>query len=154
MWRVLGGDHRNSVPLLGGEATEHVQHLRRLAHRLPDVAQSVGETFETAGVRRDVHVTLDQAAELGLKVDGSMKLVVAELVVDRVPDGVRRRLGNTHDRANVLGHGVVKPAQDALVDHDPVRITAVGAGGRRSEVKAETELADEGIEEASPLGVV
>ena len=71
-----------------------------------------------------------------------------------MPRAICRRLGNAHDSANVFGHGVVKPASDALVDHDPVRITAVGAGGRRSEVRAETELADEGVEEASPLGVV
>jgi hypothetical protein len=54
--------------------------------------------------------------------------------VDRVPNGVRRRLGNTHNRADVLGDGVVKPAQDALVDHDPVRIMAVGRGGGRGEM--------------------
>jgi hypothetical protein len=54
---------------------------------------------------------------------------------------------------DILGHGVVQPAQNALVNHDPVRIVAVGGGGR-GEVRAEAKLANEGVEEASPFGVV
>jgi hypothetical protein len=110
--------------------------------------------LESPGVRLDVHVSLNQVAELGLEVDSSVQLVVSELILDRVPDGERRCLGSTHDRPNVLGNGVVEPAQDALVHHDPLRIATVGGGRRRSEVGAEPELADEGVEEASPLGVV
>jgi hypothetical protein len=121
---------------------------------LPDVAQCVGQALETPGVRRDVHVALNQAPELRLEVDSAMKLVITELVMDRVPDGVRRRLGNAHDRADILGDSVVNPAQDALVDHDPVRITAVGGGGGRSEVRSEAKFPDEGIKEAPPLAVV
>ena len=41
-----------------------------------------------------------------------------------------------------------------MILHDPVPITAIIGGWRRREVGAEAELADEGIEEAAPLGVV
>jgi hypothetical protein len=30
--RILGGDHRHDVAILGRKVVEHVQHLRRLAH--------------------------------------------------------------------------------------------------------------------------
>jgi hypothetical protein len=93
VWRVLAGDDGDGVPVLWGEATEHVQHLRHLAHQLADVAQCVGEALEVAGVHHDVHVTLNQVTELGLKVNNSVKLVVPELVVDRVPDGYAIALG-------------------------------------------------------------
>jgi hypothetical protein len=92
--------------------------------------------------------------ELGLLVDGAMKLMVAKLRLDRAPHLVRCRLGNTNDGANVLGDGVVQPAEDALVDHDPVGIMAVGGGRWRHKVGLEAELPDDRVEEAVPLDVV
>jgi hypothetical protein len=65
--RVLAGDHRNSVAILGGETPEHVEDLRCLAHRLADIAQRVGELLQLAGVGLDIHVALDQAPELSLR---------------------------------------------------------------------------------------
>jgi hypothetical protein len=96
----------------------------------------------------------DQASKLRLEVDSAMKLVITKLVVDRVPDGVRRHLGNAHDHADILGDSVVNPAQDALMDHHPVRITMVCGGRGRSEVRGEAKLPDESIEEEPPLVVV
>ena len=64
MRTVLRSDHGNSVAILGAEATEHVENLGGLTQRLTDVAQSVSELLDVAGVRRDVHVALDQAPEL------------------------------------------------------------------------------------------
>lgn len=83
-----------------------------------------------------------------------MKLVIPELVMDRVPDSVRRGLGSADDGANVLGDGVIEPADDALVDHGPLAITAVGSGRRRGETRADAKFADECIEKAPPLGVI
>jgi hypothetical protein len=143
--RDLGGDHGHGVTILGVEPAEEVQHLRRLLHRLPDVAQCVGQALEMPGVRRDVHVALNQASELCLEVDSAMKLLITELVVDRVLDGVRRRLGNAHNRTDILGDSV---------DHYPVWITTVCGGRGRSEVRSEAKLPDESIKEAPPLAVV
>jgi hypothetical protein len=42
------------------------------------------------------------------------------LVVDRLPDLVRRSLRGADDGSNVLGDGVVHLAQDALIHHDPI----------------------------------
>ena len=104
------------MAILGGETAEHVEDLGGLAHGLPDVAQSVGKLLQAASVGLDVHVALDPAPELGLQVDSSMKLVIAELIMDRVPYGVRGGLGS----ADILGHSVVDPAEDALVYHGPL----------------------------------
>jgi len=61
---------------------------------------------------------------------------------------------NANNGANVLGHGIVEPGKDALVDHDPLVITAVCAGWRGREVRTETKFANESIEETAPLDVV
>jgi hypothetical protein len=92
--------------------------------------------------------------ELGLLVDGAVKLMIAELVVDRVPDGERRGLGSADNGAHILGHSVVEPAEDALVYHRPLWIMTVGRGGRRGKVRSDAEFADECIEETPPLGVI
>jgi hypothetical protein len=42
----------------------------------------------------------------------------------------------------------------ALIDHDPVRVGALGSGWGSGDVAVETELADHQIEEALPLLVV
>ena len=151
---VLGGDHRDGVLILGGETTEHVEDLGRLAHGLADIVQGVGELLQLAGVGLDVHVALEQAPELSLQVNGSVKLVIPELIMDRIPDGVRRGLGVVDDGTNVIGDGVVEPARDALVYHGPLAIAAVGGSRRRGEMRADAEFADEGIEKAPPLGVI
>jgi hypothetical protein len=83
-----------------------------------------------------------------------VKLVVPELILNGVPDGVGVGLGGAHDRSDILGHGVIELAQDALVDHGPIWITVVGGGRSGGEVGAEAEFDDEGVEEASPLSVI
>lgn len=77
------------------EATEHVEHLRCLLNRLADVVEGIGEVLEAASVGGDVHIALHQIAELRLQIDSTMQLVVLKLIMDRVPDRVRRGSGNT-----------------------------------------------------------
>jgi len=134
--------------------TKHVEDLARLANWLPDIAQSVSKLLQPAGVGGDIHVALNETPKLCLEVDNAVEFLVPELIVDGSPDGVRRGLGRAYDGANVLGHGVVQPTEDALVCHGPLRVTAVGDGGRREEVRSEPKLADESVKEAAPLGVV
>lgn len=56
--RFLSGDDGHGVMKLRGETAKHVDHLRCVAHRLAQIAKTVGEALEMAGVRGDVHVTL------------------------------------------------------------------------------------------------
>ena len=82
--------------------------MGRLTHGLPDVAQGINELLQLASVSLYVHVALDQQApKLGLylgKLNCSVKLMIPELIMDRVPDGVCRSLGATDNGANVLGY--------------------------------------------------
>jgi hypothetical protein len=132
--RILVGDDGDGVAVLGGKPTKQVQNLRRLAHRLTDVAKCVGEELEAAGIGGDVHVALDQVAKLGLEVDDTMKFVVAELGTNSLPDLVGVVLGAADKSTNVRGDGVEQPGNDALINHPPFRIASVVSGGSGSEV--------------------
>ena len=142
------------MTILGVEAAEEVEHLAGLTNGLADVVQGIGELLEPPGVRGDVHVTLKKIPELGFEVDSTVQLVVPELVVDGVPDRVRRSPGCADDGADILGDGVVDPAQQAVIADDPVRVATVGRGGRGRQMRTEPELPNEGVEEAAPLRVV
>jgi hypothetical protein len=54
------------MAVLGAEPTEKGEHLAGLADGLADVVKGIGELLEMAGVTGDVHVALDEIAELGL----------------------------------------------------------------------------------------
>ena len=90
--------------------------MANLAHRLANIAETIGELLEVLGVLSNVHVALDKTPELGLKVDCAMKFVVAELGVDAVPDAVGGGVRRANDGAHVLGDRVVQPTQDALIE--------------------------------------
>jgi hypothetical protein len=152
--RVFGDDHWNGVVVFGAETTEHIENLGRLMHGLTDVAQGIGELFETANVGRHVHVPLDQAPKLCLEIDGAMKLMIMELIMDGVLDGVGGGFRNMNDGTNIFGHTIVKPAEDTLINHDLVRIVAMESGWRGRKVGAKTKFADESIKETMPFYVV
>ena len=142
------------MAVLGGEAADQVQNLAWFRDGLADVAEGVGELLEPGGVLADRHVSLVEAAELRLKVDRTVELVVAEHVVDALPDLVRGGVGGASEVEDIPGHGVVQPADDALVDHHPLLIAALSAGRRHGDVCGEAELVDDGVEEAPPFRVV
>ena len=83
--RPLGGDDRLDVTVLGVEAAQKVQNLTGLGDGLADVAQLVGDPLEGGAVLVDRRVTLDGGAELGLKVDGAVQVVVEEEPLDVAP---------------------------------------------------------------------
>lgn len=97
---------------------------------------------------------MDQAPELCLEIDGTMKLMITELIMDGVLDGVGGGFRNTNDGTNIFGHRMVKPVEDTLINHDPVRIAAMESGWRGRKVGAKTEFADESIKETMPFYVV
>lgn len=151
---LLGGDHWNGMPIARVELAQEVEHLACLANGLADAAEGIGELLQAAGVGGDVHVALNKVAELSLQVDGTMKKVVTELLLDAVLDRVGSWLRHPNNGEDVLGDRVVDPAQNALIDDSPVRIMALRRGWGRGKVRAEAELADECVEERAPLGVV
>jgi hypothetical protein len=142
------------MSVFGREAAEHVEDLGGLTHWLPNVAQGIRETLEFAGVSSDVHVPLNQVAKLRFKVDGTMELIVAELSMDNAPNLVGRGLGGAHDGTNVFRHGVIEPAEDAVVSHGPIGITTIVRGWRGGEVGFESKLADDSVKEFTPFGIV
>jgi hypothetical protein len=97
---------------------------------------------------------LDQVVKLGLKVNCAVKFIVAELAMDRVPDLVCGSFGTADDGTHILGHRVVQPGNDALINHDPFLVAAVVSGGSIGEVGPEAKFADESIKETLPLGIV
>lgn len=151
---ILGGDDRHSMAVLRTESSEHVEDLGSVVDRLPDVAQSVSQVLEAAGVRRDIQLALHQAADFGLRKDSAMELVIPELSVDSSPDGVSGGVRNSDDGTDVLGDRIVEPAEDALIKHHPLWITAVVVGWLGGEVGTKTKFPNEGIKEAMPLGVI
>lgn len=158
---MLGRDRVDGVVVFGAEAAEEVQDLAGLTDWLAcltdwltDVAHGISELLEAAVLLRDVHVTLDEVAVLSMEVHDAVKLVVAKLVTDLVPDEMHRGLGSANDGEKILGDGVVQSADDALIDNSPLRVAALSWSWWGGEVVAEDELADEGVEEATPLIVV
>jgi hypothetical protein len=92
------------------ETTEHAQVL---IGRMCTVKGEVWGLF-TEGV-----------AEVGLELDGAVLLVVAEEILDGIPDGARGRAG-MHDDAEEVGiDGAVDPGEHGVV------ITAPSKGGGR-----------------------
>lgn len=138
----------------GVQTAEEIQHLASLADGWADIVQRIFQLLETAGVLRDIHVTLNETAELSFEVDRVMQPVVAELVTDLGPDSMRHHLGSMDDGKEVRRDGIVQPAEDALISHAPVGIMALVGGRRRGEGRVEPKLADECIKEAAPLIIV
>lgn len=126
--RLTVADDGDGGALLQVQAAEQVEKLILLRDRLPEVAEGVNQLLQMRGILGHAHVPLVQTAELSLQVDGAVKLVVVEEVVNAGPDGERRCIRDTHDVQDILGDGVVKPVDEALVDHHPFGVAAVSRG--------------------------
>jgi hypothetical protein len=50
--------------------------------------------------------------------------------------------------------GVVDPTNQALINHEPLWIGALSDGWSSVDVGVETELAEDGVEEAPPFGII
>ena len=64
--RLLQCDREDGMAVPGAQTAQHVQHLASLTNQLADVAERFREFLEAPGLLGDVHVTLDQVAELSL----------------------------------------------------------------------------------------
>lgn len=126
VWGPGIGDAGDVGAVLGVEAAQHVQHLTAIRHRLADVAKSVGKELEFGVVLGDREIALVEGAILGLEIDRAVELVVVEETVDGGPDGVGGGVGGAHDVEDVRGDGVVEPADEALINHGPIWIKAIG----------------------------
>ena len=110
------------------KATKHIGYLASLADRLPNIAKHVGEGLEATGVLMDCQVALVQVALLSLQLDSAVELIVAELSLDRMPNGVGSVAGVANDVENVGGDGVEDPIEKTLISHLPLRVAALGGG--------------------------
>jgi len=71
-----------------------------------------------------------------------------------LPDAICRGVRSADYVVNILGDGIVKPADDALVLDLPLWITMLVGSGWGCDMGAEAEFAEEGIKEIAPLVVV
>ena len=149
----LGGEHRLDVAVLGFQSAEEVQHLAGLGDGMTNVAQFVGELLQLGAVGVDAEIALDDAAEVSLKDNSTVHLVVAEETFDVRPDGERGGIGIVDEVEDTLVESCVEPVDDGVVDLTPFGVT-IGKGRRRTNVAEETELAKNRLQEAAPLTVV
>lgn len=149
----LGIDDELDVAVLGVEASDQIEHLARLGHRLADVTEVVEKLLEVGGVLGHGEVTLLETAEFGLVVDDVLDLVVVEDAFDISLDGECKGVWFVDDVEDVLGDVVVDPVDHAVVDHAPLGVT-LSHGRRRFDVVGDDEFAEDGVEETPPLAVV
>jgi hypothetical protein len=149
----FGGDHRLDVAVLGVKPAQEVEDLAWLGHWLADFAELVGELLQAAGVLGDVHITLVDAAEFSFNVDSALQLVVAEQTLDVVPDGEGQGTWLVDDVEDILGDGGLDPVDDAVVNHTPLGVV-LRHWRWSGDVRFEPELAEDGVEEASPLTII
>ena len=92
--------------------------------------KGVGEGLELGAVVGDRHVALRSVPELRFELESPMLFVVAEEVLDGVPDDACCGAG-THDDAEELGgDGAVNPRENGVVIAAPIGCwRGVGGGG-------------------------
>jgi hypothetical protein len=91
-------------------------------------------------------ITLLKSTKLGLQVDSTLEFVVTEEAFG----GGARLVDDVEDRLAECG---VDPIGDAEIGLAPVDV-ALRHGWRRGDMRLETELAEDRVEEAVPLAVV
>jgi hypothetical protein len=151
--RVRGGDDRFEMAIARVETRKEIQHLTRLGDWMAKVAEVVGEGLEAGGVLSDGGVALTQVAKLGFQVHGALHLIVAEETLNIPPNGEGRGARLEDDVEDALVHGRVQPVHDAVFGLEPLGVALV-EGRRGGDVRRQAELAENTVEEASPLGIV
>jgi hypothetical protein len=137
------------------ESAKDRQNQGLIADWLAHVGERVGEVLELGAVVTKGEVALRSVAEVGLKLDRAMLLVIAEEVLDGVLDGARGGAGAHVDVEEAGGDGAVYPGEHGVVIATPSRGRGlVGGSGIAGDVAGEA-VATEGDEEEFPLaGVV
>lgn len=98
------------------QTTQRVNDESRVGDSGTAVIEHVGDALEAAAVLPNGHVTLEQAVELLLVVDGALETIVKEVPSDGSPRTVRRGAGLEDIVPDVLGHREVEPQNDACID--------------------------------------
>jgi hypothetical protein len=135
----LGGKDRLDVA--GGfvQAADQVQHLAGLGDGVADVTQVVGELLELAAVVSDGEVALNNIAELRLKKDSALQLVVAKESLNGRPDGEGVSVGLVDEVEDELVDGCAEPIDKTTVDLPPLSV-AVDDERRSADMTDEAEL--------------
>ena len=109
--RHLKRQKRAQVRVSISETAEEREDERLVADRLADVGEGVGKSFELGAVIADGEVALRSVAELRLELDGAVLFVVAEKLLDGVPDGASGGAGPHDDAEQVDGDGTIYPGE-------------------------------------------
>jgi hypothetical protein len=135
------------------ESSEKVEDLTGFRNMMADRAQLIDETLEFSAVLSNGEITLTDAAEFGLKIDCVLEFIVVEETFDLGPEGVGGEVGLVDYVENGFGEGEKNPVDDASINQLPVGVMLADEGGS-ADVFGQAELAENGIKEATPLGVV
>lgn len=94
-----------------------------IGDRRADVAKCVGQGLEAAAVLRDGEITLVQAVEFLLSVNGPLHTIVEKNPGNGLSNAVGGVIRLEDDVEDLLGDGGVEPGHDVVVDLHPLCIS-------------------------------
>ena len=102
------------------EVVEEGEDERLVADLLADVYKGVGEGLEIGAVVGDRHVALRSVPELRFELESPLLFVVAEEVLDGVPDEACRGAGAHDDAEKIDQDGTINLGEDSVVITAPI----------------------------------
>nr|XP_051190144.1 uncharacterized protein LOC127303450 [Lolium perenne] len=124
----LKGKKRAEVRIILVKTTKKDEDEGLVGDGLADVAEGVGEGLQLGAVVADGEIPLWGVAEVGLQLNGVVLLVVAEEVLNGVPDDARRGARAHDDAEEVDGDGAIYPGEDGVVVAAPGEFGPVTEG--------------------------
>jgi hypothetical protein len=115
------GDHVGEPAV---ETTKRRQHEGAAKNSFAQVPKCISHALETTTVVEDGEISLDERAELGIKIQCAGFLVADELILQSAPDGVCRRQGGLCDLDEIGSNSAIEPGGDGAI-HAPL----MGIGG-------------------------
>jgi hypothetical protein len=120
---------------------------------MADVAEVVREFLELVAVVRDREVALNHIAKLYFKQNRALEFIVPKKALNVGPNGEGSGVGLVDEVEDALGDGIVEPIYDAAINLTPFGIT-VDDERWGADMADQTDLAQDGVDEAPPLSVV
>lgn len=110
----------------------------------------IGEALQLSAVFIDGEITLADAAKFGLKINSTLEFIVVEEAFDLGPQRVGGEVWLVDDFEDRFGDGEKDLVDDASVRQLPLSVALRRRGGR-ADMFGQPELAEDRIEEATPL---
>ena len=118
--RNLKREKRAQVRVGVSESTEKGEDKGLITDRLADVGEGVGKGLQLGAVVTNGEIALRSVAELRLQLNCAVLLVVAEQILDGVPDGAGGGAGAHDDAEKIDGDRAVDPGEHRVVVTPPV----------------------------------